>query len=136
VAGESVHPDGGRRGVPRPLQPLGFLDHIELCDWLRRARVYISAARYDPFGLLPLQAALNGCALVLSDIPSYRELWDGVAHFFRPDDVSDLRRVWRGCLTDGSWQAPYERARTIYTVESMVQAYRRLYAATPARIAA
>jgi len=86
LAGESAHPDGGRAVIPGPLQPLGQLSRADLDALLRRASIYISPARYDPFGLLPLQAALNGCALLLSDIPSYRELWDGVACFFRADD--------------------------------------------------
>ncbi len=30
-------------------------------------------ARYEPFGLSVLEAALSGCALVLGDIPSLRE---------------------------------------------------------------
>ena len=33
-------------------------------------------ARYEPFGLSILEAALSGCALVLGDLPSLRELWD------------------------------------------------------------
>jgi glycosyltransferase involved in cell wall biosynthesis len=72
LAGEVAHPDGGQATVPDPLEPLGRLGRAELDGWLDRARVYLSPARYDPFGLLPLQAALHGCALLLSDIPSYR----------------------------------------------------------------
>jgi glycosyltransferase involved in cell wall biosynthesis len=33
-----------------------------------------------------LEAAQAGCALVLSDSPTHRELWDGVAVFIEPRD--------------------------------------------------
>ena len=48
--------------------------------------VFISTARYEPFGLAVLEAAQFGCALILSDIPTFRELWNGCAIFIDPDD--------------------------------------------------
>ena len=141
LAGEATHPDGGRANVPAPLQPLGFLDRRELDRWLRRSAVYVSTAKYDPFGLLPLQAALSGCALLLSDIPSYRELWDGAACFFRPNDAADLRRQWQMLLEDsqrlgGLQSAAYRRASTRYTADAMARAYRGVYTRLSGRAAA
>jgi glycosyltransferase involved in cell wall biosynthesis len=40
-----------------------------------------------------LEAALSGCALVLGDIPTLRELWDGAAIFVNPSDPDELRSV-------------------------------------------
>jgi glycogen synthase len=37
-----------------------------------------------------LEAASAGCALVLGDIPSLREYWDGAARFVPPDDHAAL----------------------------------------------
>ena len=133
LAGETAHPDGGRAEVPAPLQPLGFLERQQMDAWLHRSAVYLSSARYDPFGLLPLQAALSGCALLLSDIPSYREIWDGAACFFRSNDAADLRRQWRTLLDDAErltahQREAYRRASTHYTAETMARAYRGLYA--------
>jgi glycosyltransferase involved in cell wall biosynthesis len=137
VAGESAHPEGGRVELPPALQPLGFLDRDELSRWLDRASLFISPARYDPFGLLPLQAALHGCALILSDIPSYRELWDGVATFFRCDDADDLRNVWRACLLERpSTEAAFQRARMRFSDDRMLAAYRSTYALLRAMAAA
>jgi hypothetical protein len=45
-------------------------------------------ARYEPFGLSVLEAALSGCALVPGDIASLRGNWDGVAEFVCPDDAA------------------------------------------------
>jgi glycosyltransferase involved in cell wall biosynthesis len=36
--------------------------------------------------LIVLEAALSGCSLVLSDIPSFRENWDGAALLISTED--------------------------------------------------
>lgn len=84
VAGEICHPGGGSvamDGVNR----LGFLSPEDLAPWYAAAAIYALPARYEPFGLTVLEAALSGCALVLGDIPSLRELWDGAAVFVDPE---------------------------------------------------
>ena len=43
-----------------------------------------------------LEAAQAGCALVLADIPSLRELWDGAAIFVPPSNPS----LWQAALTE------------------------------------
>ena len=138
LAGQTANPDsGGHAQVPPPLEALGYLEREALDDWLARADVYLSPARYDPFGLLPLQAALHGCALLLSDIPSYRELWDGAARFFRPDDADDLRRQWQRLLDQPgeAAQRARQRARICYTPARMAAAYAALYQHQPALVA-
>lgn len=86
VAGECCHPDGG--GVCRfdGVEFLGRLAPDALADWYGRAAIYALPARYEPFGLTPLEAALAGCALVLGDIPSLREVWGDAARFVDPAD--------------------------------------------------
>ena len=42
--------------------------------------IYAATSRYEPFGLAPLEAALSRCAIVASDIPTFRELWGDVGH--------------------------------------------------------
>jgi glycosyltransferase involved in cell wall biosynthesis len=75
---------------------LGPLDEPTLVSWLGHASIFALPARYEPFGLLPLEAALSGCALVLGDIASLREVWDDAATFVPPDDHEALVRA----LTD------------------------------------
>lgn len=60
---------------------VGSLTEEELARWLAAKPVFVSAALYEPFGLAVLEAAAAGCPLILSDIPTFRELWDGVAIF-------------------------------------------------------
>ena len=47
-----------------------------------------------------LHAPLPGCALVLSDIPTFRELWDGAALFAAPDDAGAFAALCEELLED------------------------------------
>ena len=62
----------------------------EIASAMSRAAVFASPVRYEPFGLAILEAALAGCALVLGEIPSQCELWEGAALFVDPDDDAEL----------------------------------------------
>ncbi len=64
--------------------------------WLARSPIFASAALYEPFGLAVLEAAQAGCALVLSDIPTFRELWDGAALFVPADDAAAFAAALAG----------------------------------------
>jgi glycosyltransferase involved in cell wall biosynthesis len=72
---------------------LGSRGEKEIGRWLAARPVFVSAARYEPFGLAVLEAATAGCPLVLSDIPTFRELWDGAATFVDPDDSDGFARA-------------------------------------------
>ena len=74
---------------------LGPLDATAIADEYAAATVFVSLARYEPFGLAVLEAAQAGCVLVLSDIPTFRELWNGAALFVPPgaDPVPALREA-------------------------------------------
>jgi len=143
-AGDRQHPESGSlRDLGPAVVALGRLSPEQLDRYLGSARVYLAPARYEPFGLLPLQAALAGCPLLLSDIPSFRELWDGVALFFRSDDASDLRAQWRRLLDDDRLATELatrarRRAQERYTPSRMaseyVSVYRRLLTERGARV--
>jgi glycosyltransferase involved in cell wall biosynthesis len=81
---------------------LGALDAEELAGWYSRAAVYALPARYEPFGLTALEAALSGCALVLGDIDSLREVWGAAARYVPPDDPSALRDTLNELLANDS----------------------------------
>lgn len=72
------------------LDALGSLPSSMLRERLGRAAIVVSPSLYEPFGLVPLEAAGAGAALVLSDIPTYRELWDGCALFAAPRDPTSF----------------------------------------------
>jgi glycosyltransferase involved in cell wall biosynthesis len=91
---------------------LGPLPARELLGWFARAAIYALPARYEPFGLTALEAALSGCALVLGDIPSLREIWGDAALFAPPDNRGALRSILTELMSDqGRVQAWAGRAR-------------------------
>jgi glycogen(starch) synthase len=75
---------------PRHARALGALGRDELDGWLARASVFALPARYEPFGLAALEAALAGAALVLGDLPSQREVWGEAAFLVEPEDDDAL----------------------------------------------
>jgi glycosyltransferase involved in cell wall biosynthesis len=101
-------------------------------QWLSLASGYVSVALYEPFGLGVLEAAQAGCPLVLSDIPSFRELWAGAAIFVPPDDEQEIARSLAMVMADeGLRDRLSRRARyraVLYSAESMGKDMMRLYA--------
>lgn len=86
AAGDTVAPDGKAIDLHH-LHALGRLPGERVSEVLGSRPIYVSAARHEPFGLAVLEAAHTGCPLVLSDIPSFRELWSEAALFIPPDDA-------------------------------------------------
>ena len=135
VAGELRQPGGGSEARARHTVPLGRLSPEEVAAWMGRAAVYASPARYEPFGLSALEAGLSGCALVLGDVPSLREVWGDAALFVPPDDsralVSTLSRLEEDVGLRERFAARARARALTYTPRRMVEAYLALYASLP-----
>jgi glycosyltransferase involved in cell wall biosynthesis len=131
LAGEPQHPNGSGAIRALHLQLLGRLSARTVAGWLGRASIYAFPARYEPFGLSILEAALAGCTLVLGDIPSLRDLWDGAAIFVAPDHPETLQLALEGLIAEaGLRQALSMRARKramTLTPSRMAKAYLGLY---------
>jgi glycogen(starch) synthase len=131
VAGEPRSP-AGLNPCLDGVHCLGRLPPRELEAWMNRAAIYALPARYEPFGLSVLEAALAECALVLGDIESLRETWDGAAWFVRPDDSQALTGAIRTLAGDRERREDlarraHARARLL-TPERMADAYHHAYA--------
>lgn len=111
--------DRAAKGIGAPVQAAGAIrgpngasarfDHVvttgELSDErlggvLAARPIYASAALYEPFGLSVLEAAQAGCALVLSNIRTHRELWHGAAIFIEPRDERGFSEAINRLLVD------------------------------------
>jgi glycosyltransferase involved in cell wall biosynthesis len=130
VAGEEKHPSGQTVSLQH-LRLLGQLSLDELLPWFGRASIYALPARYEPFGLSALEAALSGCALVLGDIPTLREVWGDAALFVPPDDLEALEVALVLLIIDPVYRQimarrAYERARQ-FTSDKMVMNYLATY---------
>ena len=111
---------------------VGEMSHAALLGEMESASVFVSPALYEPFGLSVLEAASAGCALLLSDIPTFRELWDGAAAFFDPRDSGQLIAALRTLCRDEVHRVRLQRAAAEraqhYSLSKTVNAYRCLYA--------
>jgi glycosyltransferase involved in cell wall biosynthesis len=129
------------------VRSLGLVSEAELGRHLAARPVFVSAALYEPFGLAVLEAAAAGCPLVLSDIPTFRELWGDVACFVPATDHRGFARAISEIAGDDllrtrMGQAAKDRAAR-YTVDALAEKMLLLYreiasvpAAKKARVAA
>jgi glycogen synthase len=110
---------------------VGQRSEAEIAALLARASLFVLPARYEPFGLLPLEAALAGCALVLGDIASLREVWGDAATYVDPDDRDALRAAIERLIANPSLlaaraAAAYRQA-TRYSPARMAERYLQVY---------
>jgi glycogen synthase len=132
AAGDLNSPNGGRASSSA-LHLIGRVSPAEMKRRLQEAAIYAHPARYEPFGLVPLEAAQCGCALVLGDIPTLREIWKDSALFVSPDDAAGLAVAINRLIADPRLRQRYaERARSragLFTADQMAQRYLRAYRA-------
>ncbi|MGH9543156.1 MAG: glycosyltransferase family 4 protein [Terriglobales bacterium] len=143
IAGPSQPPIGaGASAAAFPALPqitlLGEMSRRALAAEFGRASVFIGPSRYEPFGLAALEAASAGCALLLNDIPSYREIWGATAAYFRRDDGDSLVRQLQALAADDPRRrrlasAARHRARRLYSRRRMTAHYLRLYCSLASR---
>lgn len=131
LVGPTEGPAGQRVTIDN-LVTHGEVDGEVMHRFYRNTSLYVGPSLYEPFGLSPLEAAGHGCALLLSGIGSFRELWTGAAEFFDPLHPDVLARRLMAVLADtegldASAALAGERARSRYTAERMVTEYLRIY---------
>ncbi|WP_286130435.1 glycosyltransferase family 4 protein [Solirubrum puertoriconensis] len=131
LAGDAQHPVTGETMQLDNVHFLGCIAPAEAADWLSRASIFVLPAKYEPFGLTILEAAMSGCALVLGDIPSLREVWGDAAQYVKPTEAKGLEAVIECLMIDEMARnrlALRAAARSQnYTTARMVEAYGALY---------
>jgi glycogen(starch) synthase len=136
AAGPLAAPDGNAAAFDH-LQCLGSLPEPELATWVGHAALFCAPSRYEPFGLTALEAAMSGAALVLSDIPTFRELWDGAAAFVPPGEAQALHRELRALCENADRRAGLAEAARLraanYSVAEAARRYAALYGELLAR---
>jgi glycogen(starch) synthase len=92
AVGPTTGPNGSGIAL-HGLQSIGELAATEVRALLASKPIFVTSALYEPFGLAVLEAAQAGCALVLSDIATFRELWDDAAIFVPVRDAEGFGRA-------------------------------------------
>jgi len=104
----------------------------QLRNLYSKASIFAATARYEPFGMSTVEAALSRCAIAANDIPSMRELWGDAALYFHANNAESLNAVVRRLggnreLRQAYANRAYQRARDCFTAMRMVEEYLRLY---------
>lgn len=130
VAGSNAQPTGGVR-ESHSVTALGELAPAALAAQFARAAIYALPARYEPFGQTALEAALSGCALVLGDVPSLREVWGPAALYVPPNDHEALHATLRRLIASKSLRERYARKARVralqFSPERMLDTYLAAY---------
>jgi glycogen synthase len=128
VAGDATHPNGQQLQFQH-VRSLGRLPAAQLRQQLATSAIYAFPARYEPFGLSILEAALSGCALVLGDIPTLREVWGNAAKFV--SDHTSLAAALNELITDSDEREEFSsramKRAAEFAPDRMAAAYRDAY---------
>lgn len=144
LAGNARHPATGQVLDLPNVHFLGQLSAAEAAGWLGRAAIYALPAKYEPFGLTLLEAALSGCALVAGDIATLREVWGPAAYYVNPQAANELVAAIQTLIANSALReelAARARQRAArYPTTRLVAGYNQLYqqllrASVPAALA-
>jgi glycosyltransferase involved in cell wall biosynthesis len=117
--------------VPRHASAAGPLPHAAATALIRSAGVFVGPSLYEPFGLAVAEAARAARPLVLSDIPTYRELWGDAALYVAPGDAEALAATINCLAADPMLRRMLGRAAQVrarrFTVAAQARAMADLY---------
>jgi len=69
---------------------LGYVTDAQLIELYHQADIFVSVSLYEGFGFPPLEAFAGGCRVLVSDIPSHREIFGDCVMYANPFDPSDI----------------------------------------------
>ncbi|WP_419761324.1 glycosyltransferase family 4 protein [Sinorhizobium arboris] len=133
MAGACEGPNGQRLTIMHA-DHKGELSHDRAMSLMSKAAIVVSPSLYEPFGLVALEAARAGAALVLADIETYRELWDGAALFADPGDPQAFAQAVNRLARDAELRKDLGRRAQMRSADfslktqrdAMFAAYRRV----------
>lgn len=123
MAGACEGPNGQRLAIMHADHE-GELSHDRTMRLMSRAGIVVSPSVYEPFGLVALEAARAGAALVLADIETYRELWEGAAVFADPGDPAAFAEAVNRLTEDAKLRADLGRRAQLRSADFTVEAQR------------
>lgn len=141
IAGERHEPGSDSGDTPRTestaVNFCGVQTQQELRDLYADSSIYAATSCYEPFGLAPLEAAFSGCALLMNDIPVFRELWGDSAAYFETNDADDLQSMIKLLtkntkLRETLARRALSRALSEFSATRVIEQYESIYEAVSA----
>ncbi|TWR25676.1 glycosyltransferase family 4 protein [Mucilaginibacter achroorhodeus] len=68
----------------------GYVDNDDMATIYNNAAVFVFPSLYEGFGLPPLEAMVNKCAVLASEIPVLHEVCGEAAVYFDPENAEDI----------------------------------------------
>ena len=108
---------------------LGRLDHHDplLASAYAAARVFALPSWFETPGLAALEAALAGCAVVITPYGSTREYFGDLVEYARPHRPDEIRRAVAKCWDDGPDPRLARRVATHYLWPKVAQITAEVY---------
>jgi glycosyltransferase involved in cell wall biosynthesis len=79
---------------------LGKIENIQ--PLFKNYNLFIQASTHEGFGLSVIEAMASGVPVLLSDIPVFREITNGLAHFFQIDNAEKAAEIINDLLENES----------------------------------
>lgn len=111
-----------KQALNRLIDKLGLRDEVTMTGWVEDKQRFFNdidvlciPARSDAFGLTPLEAAIAGVPLIVSDAHGHREMFTDGEHalFFKRDDSASLVTAFETLIRHPD--TAIERSRQAYT---------------------
>lgn len=99
----------------------------DLIPLYQQARVHVLASWFETPGLVSLEAAMAGCAIVSTDRGSAREYFGEFANYCSPDNVDSIREAVLSAWDRGASPQLREHVRGNFTWENVVAQTLRCY---------
>ena len=131
IAGDNIDPNTAEVVHIDNVKLLGKLSQQQVRAYLAASKYYVLPAKYEPFGLSALEAALSGCILILAENPTLKELWQNAALYFKPDDAEAIDAILLN-LENNPEQATEMARRAkqraqFFSLDRMSRSYQHLY---------
>ncbi len=92
---------------------LGYVTDAQLIDLYHQADIFASVSLYEGFGFPPLEAFAGGCKVLVSDIPSHREIFGDCVMYANPFNPSDIAQKLNSLAAAGNNSAKKETEKIL-----------------------
>ncbi|UCC91434.1 MAG: glycosyltransferase family 4 protein [Candidatus Aenigmatarchaeota archaeon] len=119
------------KGVKRNIEFLGEAEDEKMLKYIKKSTLFLSASRYESFGISAVEAMASGLIVILNDIEAFRHLvTDGengyLADYSRPESVARIILKLNKLELSGISENANKRAQEFRT-ENIVKKIEKLY---------
>lgn len=109
------------------VKPVFYSDQLK--QVLTKNTIYVSASRYEGFGIPVLEAFSYGARTLLSDIPVYQEVFSNIAEYFDLGDPRNLSKLLNDHMSNDECASVNYKLKSVrnLTWQNMAKKIHRIY---------